>query len=211
MKSSQGLVKYAIGCWIHAGSTSVYTKEKHQSDHEVWGPPKSDMVQRVLQWERQKRCFSRKKQEPMAKKCYHNKILMEFFRGREDEDKRQQENGQIWFILFYFFKITFLGRVLKQPTHSLLGAWSFLLVHIWFTPSEEPKGFVIDFLRYGTMELGPWSRTMEKGRPPWSNFMVHGVNQPLEKLTIFNLYSNLFKTHVYLVSVPWHACMHATY
>ena len=29
------------------------------------------------------------------------------------------------------------------------------------------------------MEVGPSSQTMEKAHFPWSNFMVHGVNQPL--------------------------------
>jgi hypothetical protein len=36
----------------------------------------------------------------------------------------------------------FGAYIKKNPAHSLFGAWSFLLVHIWFTPREEPKGFV---------------------------------------------------------------------
>ena len=56
------------------------------------------MVQRALRWERQKRCFSRKRQGPMAEKRGYNIFiyLMNFFwGGREDEDKRRcQENGQ---------------------------------------------------------------------------------------------------------------------
>ena len=39
-----------------------------------------------------------------------------------------------------------------------LGAWSALLVHNWFTPSEEPKSFVSGFLRNPTTEVGPWKR-----------------------------------------------------
>ena len=69
--------KFVIG-WTHPGMTSVYTKEnkiKCQSDHGVWGPQKTnfkayiihDTVQRVLRWERQKRCFGRKGKGPWHK------------------------------------------------------------------------------------------------------------------------------------------------
>ena len=30
------------------------------------------------------------------------------------------------------------------------------------------------------MEVAPWSRAMEKGHLTWSDFMVHGVNLPLD-------------------------------
>ena len=30
------------------------------------------------------------------------------------------------------------------------------------------------------MEVGPWTRTIEKGRLTWSNFMIHSVNRLLE-------------------------------
>ena len=67
---------------------------------------------------------------------------------------------------------------IKKLTHSLFGAWLFLLVHIQFTPSEGPKTFKTNFLRSPTMEVGPWTRTIEKGPLPWSDFIVHSVNQP---------------------------------
>jgi hypothetical protein len=38
-----------------------------------------------------------------------------------------------------FPKIALFGHILKQSTHSFSGAWSFLLVPIRFTPTEEPK------------------------------------------------------------------------
>ena len=44
--------------------------------------------------------------------------------------------------LDFFSKLPFLGIYQKRSPHSFFGAWSFLLVHIWFTPSERPKGFV---------------------------------------------------------------------
>ena len=43
----------------------------------------SDMVGQVLWWERQKRCYGRKRQWPMAKKCcYYNEILKRWFVGK---------------------------------------------------------------------------------------------------------------------------------
>ena len=54
----------------------------------------TDMVQYVLRWERQKRYSNRKMQRPAAKKCCNNKILLNSCWGREDEDKRRQENDQ---------------------------------------------------------------------------------------------------------------------
>ena len=39
------------------------------------------------------------------------------------------------------FKSNLFGHMLKK-THSLFGAWSFLLVHVQFTPCEWPKRFV---------------------------------------------------------------------
>jgi hypothetical protein len=81
--------------------------------------------------------------------CYNNSFMIYlfiyyfilfYFRGREDEDKRRQENGQTW--ILFLFKTALFGHTLKKSAHSHFGAWSFLLVHVWFTPSEGPKGFV---------------------------------------------------------------------
>ena len=80
--------------------------------------------------------------------------------------------------LFYFVsKPPFLDIFKKNSTFTF-GAWTFLLVHIRLTPSEEPKDYVIDFLRFQTMNVGPSSRTMEKNHLSWSDFMVHGVTNP---------------------------------
>ena len=48
--------------------------------------------------------------------------------------------------------------------HTWMETWSFLLVHIRFTPSEGPKGFVNCFFfeRNRNMKVGPSSRTTEK-------------------------------------------------
>jgi hypothetical protein len=47
------------------------------------------------------------------------------------------------FFNFSSSETTFFEHILKKSTHSFFGAWSFLLVHIWFTPSEEPKDIII--------------------------------------------------------------------
>jgi len=55
--------------------------------------------------------------------------------------KTMEDNIMVKFELF--FKIALFGHMLKKKSaHSLFGAWSFLLVHIWFTPSEGSTYFV---------------------------------------------------------------------
>ena len=129
-----------------------------------------EMVKWVLRWERQKRCSGKKRQGPMAEEYYYNKVLMNFY--LKNEDKRRLKNGRTW-----FFLQSFLGHKSKKSTQSLFGAWSFLVVQIWFTPSESPKR-LCRFLRNWIMGVGPSSWTMGIGHFPWSNFMVDGVNRP---------------------------------
>ena len=38
-------------------------------------------------------------------------------------------------------KIVIFGHVLIKSAHPLSGAWSLLLTHVEFTPSQGPKGF----------------------------------------------------------------------
>ena len=64
------------------------------------------------------------------------KFQLNYICGREDEDKRMVKPQK------YLF-----WHILKDSTHSLYGAWSFILVHIWFTLSEGPKGFVKRFFK----------------------------------------------------------------
>ena len=92
-----------------------------------------DMVHWVLWRERQKRCYGRKGQGSMAKKCCYNKISMIFYLGeREDEDKRIQESGQTWFF-FRLQKLPFWGTY-KKIIHSYFGAWSILFgPHLVYT------------------------------------------------------------------------------
>jgi hypothetical protein len=80
----------------------------------------TDMVQYVLQWERQKRCCSRERQ-PMVEKCCYKKFLMIFFLGgggRENEDKRRQE-------LEFFSKLPFLD--IYEKNISTFTFWCILI------------------------------------------------------------------------------------
>ena len=101
-----------------------------------------------------------------------------------------------WLLLFIYMRTTpthyylessgqatYMGINIKKhkSTHSLFGAWSFLLVHLGLHLVRGHKRlckliFIIKKIQ--TMKVGPSSRTMEKCHLPWSNVMVHGVNQP---------------------------------
>ena len=83
--------------------------------------------------------------------------------------------------LLFFSKPPFLDIhfFIKKINIFTFGGWSFLLVHIRFTPSEGAQRLCkMIFLRNPTMGVRPSSQTMEKDHLPWSNFMVHGVNRP---------------------------------
>jgi hypothetical protein len=107
---------------------------------------------------------------PMAEKwCYDIFIFFNFLGKRG----WRQENGPTWFF----------SKTKKNQHIHFLGAWSFLLVHIRCTPSEGPINFVNWFLK--TSDHGSWTVKLdhEKGHLLWSNFMVHGVHEPLALVT----------------------------
>ena len=85
-----------------------------------------------------------------------------------------------WSILIYYIKNVLFGHISKKISTFTFGAWSFFLVHIQFTPSVGPIGFVDLFFKKTYYES--WT-PMKKGHPPWSDFMVHVVNRPLMEMT----------------------------
>jgi hypothetical protein len=117
-------------------------KKKCESDHEVRGPQNiyfkkptlsTNMIQRVLRWERQKRCSSRKRQGPVIEKCCYNKLLTNFF--GEETMKTREDNRMVKLDFFSPSKLPFLDTHLKRNQHiHFLVDGSFLLVHIRFTP-----------------------------------------------------------------------------
>ena len=56
--------------------------------------------------------------------------------------KRREDKRFIKLKFYFIFKSALFGHILKKSMPSFLDAWSFLLVHIRFTPNEEPKDFV---------------------------------------------------------------------
>jgi hypothetical protein len=149
MKLSQGPVKYVIGCWTRHWTTSVYTKEKMSKwpwslrfSKDVFKGPHYPLT-----WSNEF-CSGRSKRGALIVKgkgaWQRNVDIIIFLGGICFGGKRRwrQEKTREWSNLISSLKIAFLGHILKISTHSLFGAWSFLLVHIWFTPSEGPKSFV---------------------------------------------------------------------
>ena len=126
----------------------------------------------------------------MAKKCllllllylFKKKILPNIFhsyeetREEEGEKVKHEENSRIHFC----------------------GAWSFLLVHIRFTPSQGPKGFKNAFGRNQIMQVLSCNVTMEKWPLTWDNFMIYDVNIPyvlwLGQLSELSLSTRCFST-----------------
>jgi hypothetical protein len=75
--------------------------------------------------------------------------------------------------LFLFFLQSFLfGQIIFFLAHSPFGAWSFLLVHIQFTPSEGPKCFTNCLFK--KLDHGSW--TMKSNHEKRPSFVVrpHG-------------------------------------
>ena len=94
----------------------------------------TNMVQQVLRWERQKGWSSRRKARGPWQT---NVVILMIFFGKEKTNTRE------WSNLIYFFQhFPFWIFIYSKIGHSHFGAWSFLLVHIEFTPSEGPKDFI---------------------------------------------------------------------
>ena len=149
MTSSQGPVKYVIGCWTCPGTTSIYTKEKCQSDYGVRGPQKTCCKAYLIHkhgrtifalGEARRGALVGKKQRPVAEKCCCDKKKNQwifFGRGGEEKTKTREDKRMINPDLFIYYQTALFGPMLTKSAHSLLVHWSFLLVHIQFTPIEK--------------------------------------------------------------------------
>ena len=77
----------------------------------------------------------------MVEKYHHTKFIMKCFLG--EEKMKTNEDKKMVKLAFFSSKTAVFRLILKKKsTQSLFDAWSFLLVHIRFSPSEEPKNFV---------------------------------------------------------------------
>ena len=82
---------------LHQGKKVRVTMEFEVPKRHVLRPTLStDMIQRVLRWERQKSCFDRKKQGLMA----HNCCYIFFWGGEEEKMKTRGWSNFIFHFLF---------------------------------------------------------------------------------------------------------------
>ena len=109
---------------------------------------------------------------------------------RQEKPKRRQKYEPTW---IFAKKCPFWAYIRRnQHIHYLKHGHS-----SWFTfglPSVGPKAFKTDFLRSRTMEVGPWTLTIEKSLLSYSDFMVHSVNQPLDFMTL-----NIMKLDIFFI------------
>jgi hypothetical protein len=74
----------------------------------------------------------------MAEKRCYNKNLMDFF--GEEKVKTREDMRMVKPEFIFLPKFPFLGACRKKfNTFVFLGAWSFLLILIWSTPSEAQR------------------------------------------------------------------------
>ena len=66
-----------------------------------------------------------------------------------------------------------LWAYLKKKINTFtFDAWPFMLLHIWFTPSEGPKDFVNRFFKKS--DCGFWTIKSDHGKRPSSMVRFHG-------------------------------------
>ena len=139
MKSSQGPVKFVIGCWAHPGTTAVYTEEKNVRVTMECEAPKrrtlksTDMVPRVLQWERQKRCYNLEKKKRAQVVILHFKWIFVFGKRRWRQEKTRERSNLI--VLIFFQNCIFWAYFKKKNQHIHLlvhghSSWSTFGLHL---------------------------------------------------------------------------------
>ena len=132
----------------------------------------TDIVQHVLRGRGKSGALVEKKQGPMVERCYYNDVLIfnfDFFKKN-------------WGGFFFSFQNCLFWTYIKSSPRSLFGACSFLLIHIGFTPSEGPKGFLNRFLKkpnYGSWTMKSYheswtTKSYPRKRPPPSLIRLHG-------------------------------------
>ena len=75
----------------------------------------------------------------MAEKCCFNVYIyffIVFFFSLANITLGRRKEGEKVEKLMKNFKISLFGHMLKKVTEAFFGAWSLLLVHVWFTSSE---------------------------------------------------------------------------
>ena len=94
-------------------------------------------------------------------------------KGGEDKSIEAKRMVKVFFFFSYFLEnCPFCAHIKKKPSPPLFAPWSFLLVHIWFAPSEGSMALKTNFY-----EVRPWKSHHELG--PLTNANFHNVNRPL--------------------------------
>ena len=132
----------------------------------------------------------------------------------------KQEKINAWSNLIILkSKSIIFEHILKKSTHSYLGAWSYLVVHVWFTLSEGPKGFVNWYFEKShheswTMEKrpssmgqlhGPWCKLALNYRSNWLGFRNNGFKLKTSRKNMDQFRGNLhnIKEKLKDVSMEW--------
>ena len=151
MKSSIAPLKYVIGRWTRPVTNSVHIKEKKR---EIWELPwnlrtSKGLFSRLcypLSWSN-KFCHEKGKMGSLAtidmQPWQRNVVLMYIyifslfiFSLANITLVRRKEGEKVKKKLMKNFQISLFGHMLKKVTEAFFGAWSLLLVHVWFTSSE---------------------------------------------------------------------------
>ena len=98
----------------------------------------------------------------MAKKC----CLYIYDFG---EEKMKTRGNKRSVTLDFFFQVFLFGAFKKKTNRQINSAWSFLLVHIHFTPSEGPKKLCKLLFSYFILKLdrGKWPSSMVRLHDLW--------------------------------------------
>ena len=117
-------------------------------------------------------CYGRGKRGALVKKARaHSREMMLYifwvkcFWGK----RRWKTRGGQMIKLCLFFQNCHFWAYIKKISTFTFGARLVLLVHIRFTPSEGPKGFVNWFFKKSDHQVGSWKRPSSKVRfhGPW--------------------------------------------
>ena len=104
----------------------------------------------------------------MAKKWCYNEFWMKTF---WEEKMKTRENKRIVKLYLFFFQNCPFWTCIEKISTFTFGAWPFLFIHIRFTPSKRPKGFVNWW--FTKSDHGCWTIKSDNGKKPSSMVWFH--------------------------------------
>ena len=108
-----------------------------------------------------KRCLRKKGRGPWQRNVVYIYMILGKRRWRQEETRDRSH-------LIFFYQV-FLFGAFKKKNRQINFAWSFLLVHIHFTPSEGPKKLCKLLFSYFILKLdrGKWPSSMVRLHDLW--------------------------------------------